>query len=238
LKRNLEIDYLRSGVTILVVIHHAALAYTTFSHYDSVQYLRSTAPVVDTLRFMPLDLLVHFNDMFFMPLMFLISGLFVIPALERKGCGRFLSDRAKRLGIPFIISAVVLSPLAFYPSWLLSDPVSRGDFLPGFFNNSNWTPGPAWFIWLLLAFSGVVAVAYRLMPNLMKKLSLAALSARSLVGIVLDNRSPVLVHSARGMDPIVGSVRFSDREALPIFWLVSAWRCARRRKLRTVFITR
>lgn len=185
MKRNLAIDYLRNGVTILVVVHHAALAYTTFSHYDPEQYLKSTAPVVDTLRWMPLDLLVHFNDMFFMPLMFLISGLFVIPALERKGCGRFLSDRAKRLGIPFIISAMVLSPLAFYPSWLLSDPVSRGDFLSGFFDNSNWTPGPAWFIWLLLAFSGVVAVAYRLMPNLMKKLSLSALSARSLVGIVL-----------------------------------------------------
>jgi len=151
-KRNLAIDYLRSGVTILVVVHHAALAYATFSHYDPVLYLRSTAPVVDKLRWMPFDLLVGFNDMFFMPLMFLISGLFVTPSLERKGCGRFLLDRTKRLGIPFIISAMVLSPLAFYPSWLLSDAVSRGEFLPGFFDGNNWTPGPAWFLWLLLAF--------------------------------------------------------------------------------------
>ncbi len=185
MRRDLAIDYLRSGVTMLVVVHHAALAYTTFSHYDPGQYLRSTAPVVDMFRWMPLDPLVGFNDMFFMPLMFLISGLFVIPSLERKGSGRYLFDRAKRLGIPFIISATVLSPLAFYPSWLLSDEVSRGDFLPGFFDSSNWTPGPAWFLWLLLAFSGGVAVAYRLMPNVVKKLSLSASSAWSLVGIFL-----------------------------------------------------
>lgn len=185
MKRNLAIDYLRSGVTILVVVHHAALAYTTFSHYDPGRYLRSTAPVVDVLRWMPLDLVVGFNDMFFMPLMFLISGLFVTPSLERKGCGRFLLDRTKRLGIPFIVSFMILSPLAFYPSWLLSDAVSRGDFLLDFFDGSNWTPGPAWFLWLLLAFSGVVAGAYRLMPNLMKKVTLSTSSARSLVGIFL-----------------------------------------------------
>lgn len=185
MRRDLAIDYLRSGVTMLVVVHHAALAYTTFSHYDPGQYLRSTAPVVDTIRWMPLDHLVRFNDMFFMPLMFLISGLFVIPSLERKGTARFLFDRTKRLGIPFIVSATVLSPLAFYPSWLLSEAGSRGDFLLGFFDSSNWTPGPAWFLWLLLAFSGVVAIAYRLMPNLMKKLALSASSAWSLSGIFL-----------------------------------------------------
>ena len=185
MKRDLAIDYLRSGVTILVVVHHAALAYTTFSHYDPGQYLKSTAPVVDTLRWMPLDSLVEFNDMFFMPLMFLISGLFVMPSLERKGAGRFLAERMKRLGIPFIVSATVLSPLAFYPSWLLSDAAGRGGFLLGFFDSRNWTPGPAWFLWLLLAFCSVVAIAYRLMSNLVKKISLSASSAQSLIGIFL-----------------------------------------------------
>lgn len=185
MKRNLAIDYLRSGVTILVVAHHAALAYTTFSHHDPGQYLRSTAPVVDQFRWIPLDQLVGFNDMFFMPLMFLISGLFVMPSLERKGSGRFLFERTKRLGIPFIISATVLSPLAYYPSWLLSDGVGQGGFLPGFFDSSHWTPGPAWFLWLLLAFSAGVAAAYRLLPSLVRKLSLSTSSGWSLVGIFL-----------------------------------------------------
>ncbi len=183
MKRNLAIDYLRSGVTMLVVVHHAALAYTTFSHYDPVQYLRSTAPVVDVVRWMPLDLIVNFNETFFMALMFLISGLFVLPSLERKGSGRFFLDRMKRLGIPFVISVTVLSPLAFYPSYLLSDDVGRGGFLPGFFD--NWTPGPAWFLWVLLIFSGSVALVYRLLPDLVRRMSLSTSSGWTLAGTFL-----------------------------------------------------
>ncbi len=185
MKRNFTIDYLRSGVTLLVVLHHSALAYTVFSHYDPVQYLRSTAPVVDTVRWIALDFIVDFNEKFFMPLMFLISGLFVPSSLQRKGSGRFFIDRAKRLGIPFVFSAVILSPLAFYPSWLLSETAKQGGFLTDFLDNNNWTPGPAWFIWLLLAFSFFVAIAYRMAPGLMKRLSLSITSPSRLLGVSL-----------------------------------------------------
>src|SRR5215467_13007348 len=44
-----------------------------------------------------------FNDTFFMALMFLLSGLFVWPSLERKGSARFLRDRTLRLGVPFAV---------------------------------------------------------------------------------------------------------------------------------------
>ncbi|MCX5815117.1 MAG: acyltransferase family protein [Proteobacteria bacterium] len=185
MKRDIAIDYLRSSVIVLVVAHHAALAYNTFSHYDPGHYMKSTAPVVDTIRWMPLDWLVGWNDMFFMSLMFLVSGLFVAPSIERKGVGHFLADRTKRLGIPFVIAVTLLSPLAYYPSWLSSDAVNQGGFLRRFFTAGDWSGGPAWFIWVLLAFCGVVAVAYQLIPNLMKKLSWSAASARSLVVMFL-----------------------------------------------------
>ena len=171
---------------MLVVAHHAALAYNTFSHYDPVHYMKSTAPVVDTSRWMPLDWFVGWNDMFFMSLMFLISGLFTIPSIDRKGVGHFLVDRTKRLGIPFVVAVTLLSPLAYYPSWLSSESVSQGGFLHGFFTTDNWSGGPAWFIWVLFAFCGVVAVACHLVPNLMKKLSWSASSARSLVLVFLS----------------------------------------------------
>lgn len=185
MKRDVAIDYLRSSVIVAVVAHHSALAYTTFSHYNPADYTKSTAPVVDSVRFMPLDFLVSWNDIFFMSLMFFISGLFVAPSISRKGVGRFMADRAKRLGIPFIVAIVLLSPIAFYPSWLLSDSVGRGDFLISFLSADRWSPGPAWFIWVLLVFSVLVAIACRLMPNLMKKLSWTAESAGSLVIMVL-----------------------------------------------------
>jgi len=185
LKRDIAIDYLRSSVIVAVVAHHSALAYTTFSHYNPADYTTSTAPVVDSVRYAPLDFLVGWNDIFFMSLMFFISGLFVAPSIARKGTGRFLSDRVKRLGVPFAVAIILLSPIAFYPSWLLSASVGRGGFLSSFFSADRWSPGPAWFIWVLLIFSILVVIAYRLIPDLMKKLSWTAGSAGSLVAVVL-----------------------------------------------------
>ncbi|HEV3499419.1 MAG TPA: hypothetical protein VGZ92_03795 [Bradyrhizobium sp.] len=53
-----------------------------------------------------------FNDSFFMAAMFFLSGLFVWPSLKRKGIGWFLRDRFWRLGLPFIVCAVILMPPA------------------------------------------------------------------------------------------------------------------------------
>ncbi len=185
MKRDIAIDYLRSWITVSVVAHHAALAYNTFSRYDPGCYIKSTAPVVDAVRWMPLDILVAWNDLFFMPLMFLISGIFVAPSIERKGIAYFVADRAKRLGIPFIISVTLLSPLAYYPSWLSSESVSQGNFLYRFFTVDGWSSGPAWFIWVLLAFCGIAAAAFLFIPNLMRRLSWSPSSPRSLVIVLL-----------------------------------------------------
>ncbi|MGD9578232.1 MAG: acyltransferase, partial [Syntrophorhabdus sp.] len=170
MKRDIAIDYIRSGVTMLVVGHHAALAYNTFSYYNPSHYVKSTAPVVDTVRFAPLDCLVGWNDLFFMSLMFLISGLFVAPSIKRKGPGQFLTDRTKRLGIPFVIASTLLIPIAYYPSWLLSRSVSQGGFLGRFFTIDGWSPGPLWFVLVLLGFCVVVAIISRFIPNLMTRL--------------------------------------------------------------------
>jgi len=180
--RDLAIDYLRSSVTVLVVAHHAALAYTTYGSYDPGNYIRSSAPIIDSVRSLPLTWFVGWNDMFFMALMFFISGLFVKPSLERKGVGHFLSDRAKRLGIPFVFAVIVLSPLAYYPSWLLSDSAAQGSFLRPFFVQ-NWSSGPAWFIWVLLAFSGIVALADKWKPEIIKKLSWSPSSVWNLLAV-------------------------------------------------------
>src|SRR5262249_31687943 len=71
------------------------------------------APIVDSQRWAGFDILAIFDDTFFMALMFLLSGLFVWPSLERKGSARFLRDRILRLGVPFAVAAGSLMPLAF-----------------------------------------------------------------------------------------------------------------------------
>ncbi len=169
----------------MVVAHHAALAYNTFSSYNADSYMKSTTPVVDTLRWMPLDYFVGWNDMFFMCLMFLISGLFIVPSLNRKGEGRFMTDRLKRLGIPFVVSAFVLAPLAYCPSWLLSSTADQGGYPHRFFTDDGWGSGPAWFIWVLLIYGAVVALGYRVIPGLVRKLSWTASSPRNLFLVFL-----------------------------------------------------
>ncbi|SEN92974.1 Acyltransferase family protein [Chitinophaga rupis] len=84
--RTLWIDYLRSFITALVVAHHASLAYTTFASFNKDAYILSTHPIVDTHRWIGLDIFENFNDVFFMSLMFFISGLFVLTSLDKKGC--------------------------------------------------------------------------------------------------------------------------------------------------------
>ena len=161
--RVVSIDYLRVFITLLVLYHHSTLAYTTFARQDSAHFLLSTAPIVDSQRWAFLDYAENFNDVFFMSLMFLISGLFVWPLLKARGAGRFLRDRLLRLGVPFLAGVVLLMPLAYYPAWLAwgGEPGYLG-FLLGFLK-VGWAPGPLWFLWVLLLFDALAAVGYLLL---------------------------------------------------------------------------
>ena len=159
--RAVWLDYLRGFITVLVVAHHSSLAYTTFASFNKVAYAASTHPVVDTARSIVLDVFEDFNDVFFMSMMFLISGIFVLPALARKGPRVFLRDRLYRLFIPFLIAVTILAPLYYLPSWYLAHGNwNFGPFLKDFFIVEGWPPGPPWFIWVLFFFNGIIAICY------------------------------------------------------------------------------
>ncbi|WP_338876700.1 acyltransferase [Spirosoma sp. SC4-14] len=165
--RAIWLDYLRAFVTLLVVAHHAAMAYPTYGYFNPAQYILSTAPVVDQARWLGMDVFIGFNDLFFMPLMFLISGLFVYRGLERKGTQAYLADRAIRLGIPFLIAECVLIPLAYVPSYYLAThSFTLEQFISDYIVHQQWPVGPPWFIWLLLVFDGLAVLIYRISPTI------------------------------------------------------------------------
>jgi len=93
------------------------------------------------------DFLVGFNDIFFMSLMFFLSGLFVWQSLQRKGAAHFLRDRALRLGLPLVVAAAVVAPIAYYPAYIQTG--LRGG-ITGYWQQwralGNWPAGPAWFV--------------------------------------------------------------------------------------------
>ncbi|MBD2704181.1 acyltransferase [Spirosoma sp. BT702] len=164
--RMVWLDYLRAFVTLLVVAHHAALAYPTFAYFNPAHYISSTAPIVDEQRWAGMDTLIGFNDIFFMPLMFFISGLFVYRGLTKKGVKSYLKDRLLRLGLPFLVAEVVLIPLAYLPTYYVAThDTSLSGFLNDYIFTQEWPVGPPWFIWLLLAFDVVAALIFSEWPT-------------------------------------------------------------------------
>ena len=88
--REVSFDYLRAFIVLLVLLHHSVLAYAVLWPAQPRTFRILPAPIVDPQRWVGFDVLAAFNDTFFMALMFLLSGLFVWPSLERKGGAKLL----------------------------------------------------------------------------------------------------------------------------------------------------
>jgi surface polysaccharide O-acyltransferase-like enzyme len=165
------LDRARTFVTLLVLLHHSVLNYTWFGHGDP-------------MRWLGFDLVVLFNDSFFMAFMFLISGLFVRDSLARKRPAIFLRDRAWRLGVPYLVSVFVLMPIAYYPTFLRYHLPGTTDFSFLHFwwhtiTVGPWPSGPAWFLWVLLAFDAIAAAIWSFAPRLIAALGQLIVAVRS-----------------------------------------------------------
>src|SRR6201990_1413241 len=95
--RIVSLDRARTFITLLVVLHHSVVNYSYFGNGDR-------------MRWLGFDLVVLFNDSFFMACMFFISGWFVRDSLARRGPANFLANRAWRLGVLFLIWIFVVTP--------------------------------------------------------------------------------------------------------------------------------
>lgn len=157
--RNLALDRTRTFLTLLVVIHHAVIAYTYFGHTDPKSFLG-------------FDLIVLANDSFFMAMFFFLSGLFVWPSLARRVRWAFTRDRLLRLGIPFAVAALTVIPLAYYAIALRQQPdLSFAQFWWKTVTVGPWPSGPVWFVWVLFVLDFTGAVLFRTMPGILTPIS-------------------------------------------------------------------
>jgi peptidoglycan/LPS O-acetylase OafA/YrhL len=181
--RNLAVGYLRAFITVLVLAHHSVIAYIAglpkpSADFTKPPYTWGAFPIMDPHNSPLPGILTGFNETFFMSLMFFISGLFVWDSLKRKGAGGFMRDRIVRLGIPFAFAAGLLAPLAYYPSYRVTgaDP-SFAAYWRAWTSLPGWIAGPAWFIWVLLAFGCLAAGLYAIAPRWGEALSRLTASA-------------------------------------------------------------
>ncbi len=164
--RLLSIDYLRGFLTALVVLHHALLGYTSHGILSLI---------IDPNKFPFFDNIVGLQDTYFMFLFFLISGIFTLDSIKKKGTINFIKKRLVRLGIPFLIGWLIINMPAYflsvkaYVNFVLHTDISFPQFIKHWINTQKMaTAGHLWFLWVLLLFNIITAIFYSLKIKISK----------------------------------------------------------------------
>jgi Acyltransferase family len=164
--RNAALDRARTFLTLVVLLHHAVIPYTHFGHTDPKSWIG-------------FDMIVLATDSFFMAMFFFLSGLFAWSGIARKGPLNYLSDRLVRLGLPFVICAFTIIPIAYYAISLRQHPeIDFSEFWWKTITVGPWPSGPVWFLWVLLGFDVVACLLYLLSPNLLDPINRLSLRGR------------------------------------------------------------
>lgn len=164
--RNLALDRARTFLTLVVLLHHAVIPYTFYGHTDPKE-------------FFAFDMIVLATDSFFMAMFFFLSGLFAWSGIGRKGAVNYLVDRLLRLGLPFVVCAFTIIPLAYYAISLRQHPeIGFSEFWWNMITTGPWPSGPIWFLWVLLIFDVVACILHRLSPNLLDPINRLSLRGR------------------------------------------------------------
>ena len=149
------LDNVRTVMTLLVVVVHSAI---TFGSEGGWYFQEATD---NLLVVVPLTLISAVSQSFFMSLLFFVSAFFTPKSFDRKGAARFVVDRAKRLGTPFLAFFLGLGPLTI----LLSDRfLDRVEFS----YRQSIHAGPLWFVQALMIFTGVYVVVRLVSPKMNK----------------------------------------------------------------------
>ena len=142
------LDNLRIYLTILVIFHHAALAYGG----GGAWYI-GRDPMTDEISPILLSLFNIINQSYFMSAFFLLAGYFTPPSLERKGIKQFLIDRLIRLAIPILVFSTLIINLNGY----ILNTLYKGK---PFLLRLDYDPGHLWFLQGLLVFA-LVYIVYK-----------------------------------------------------------------------------
>jgi glucan biosynthesis protein C len=98
-------DHLRLLMVLLVLVFHSGASYGTMVGFWPFHDANPTEVV---------DILMIQLDTFMMSILFFIAGYFCLPSLLKRGGRRFLADKFKRLGIPWLVVIVLVLPVLDY----------------------------------------------------------------------------------------------------------------------------
>ena len=175
-KSSVALSNLRGVVIVIVLAFHSSLAYLASAPnptaaFSQAPYSWQAFPIVDSHRWLGFDLFCAWQDVSLMSLMFFLSGMPAAGSLVRKGARPYGSDRLWRIGLPFLVAALFLSPLAYYPAYLArtTDPTLTG-FWHRWISLPFWPAGPQWFLWQLVVLNLLAACLYVVAPAAVARL--------------------------------------------------------------------
>ena len=98
------IDNLRWSDVFLLIPYHAAQAFNTWGERNYISFEPNK----------PISSFIVFFSPFFMPLLFLLAGMSTRYALKKRTYGQYITERVKRLIVPFLFGALVFCPMLAY----------------------------------------------------------------------------------------------------------------------------
>jgi len=148
------LDWLRIIIVLLLIPFHSGL---TFVSWGSV-YIKDVQVFPKSIEFF-----LGFLTFWFMPALFVISGMSSFFALQQGNPGRYIKERRKKLLIPFLTGLLTVCVLLSYFRALFKGSFQGNiiQFYPHFFTdgvspNGNLSWGHLWFILYLLVFSMIL----------------------------------------------------------------------------------
>lgn len=152
-KRRYDIEYLRIIAVLLLIPFHCAMVFFTYEPF----YVKSSSS-----HFL-LDYFVFFLSPWHMPLLFMIAGMSSFYALQKRDYKQYISERTKRLLIPFLFGVLFIVPPQPYLAYIREHADSTiSDFLKQYFFHIQgdfsgytgfFTPAHLWFILYLYLYS-------------------------------------------------------------------------------------
>lgn len=191
------IDNIKVLLTILVVLHHTFIAYSSSEGW----YYNEPSSFLGARAVM--TMFVSINQSFFMGYFFLLAAYFTGSSYSRKGASKFIKDRLTRLGIPIVFYSFILTPFMCYLVYYFAKKhhITYFEYLSGY---DSWIDvGVTWFVAALLLFTIIYVVAKKIFNNNFRE-TLAIPNLRTIVLFALA----------------LGIVSFLVRIIFPVGWIL------------------
>jgi len=155
--RKYFIDNVRSITVIIVIVYHVAYLFNSAGVVSNIG--ETGIPAFDTL--------CYFVYPWLMTIMFLVAGISVRYALQKRAIKPFLKERTQKLLIPFIGGIFLLGWITGWVTNQYND-IFAGNYVPVFIKYFIFCfigMGPLWFNLELLIVSMILLVFYKIDKN-------------------------------------------------------------------------